>query len=241
MIQITCGDCMNLMAQYPDKYFDLAIVDPPYGLGEDGGDKRRRRKGENAVITFAKKHWDRSIPPKAYFDELNRVSKHRIIFGANYMTPYLSPSMGWIVWDKGIGGDFSDCELAYTSFRRALRKIYVHCRDDYNGRWHLKIHPCQKPVKLYRRILAEYAEPGWKILDTHLGSGSIAIACISLGFDLAGCEIDKDYYNAAVKRIKEYRAQPELFSLGAPSSEAPRVKDAGPGLFSGLETEEYLE
>ena len=109
-------DCMELMAQYPDKHFDLAIVDPPYGLGEDGGDKQRRRKGENAVIHFAKKSWDKRIPDKTYFDEMKRVAKNRIIFGANYMVEYLEPSMGWIVWDKGIGGDFSDCELVYTSF-----------------------------------------------------------------------------------------------------------------------------
>jgi site-specific DNA-methyltransferase (adenine-specific) len=100
--------------------------------------------------------------------------------------------MGWIVWDKGIGGDFSDCELAYTSFQRALRKICVHYQDDYNGKWHLKIHPTQKPVKLYKWILQNYAKSGWKILDTHLVRGSIAIACEELGFDLTACEIDRD-------------------------------------------------
>jgi site-specific DNA-methyltransferase (adenine-specific) len=198
------------MARYPDKHFDLAIVDPPYGIGEDGGDKHRRRKGEKPAVHFEKKNWDKSIPYKSYFHELERVSKNKIIFGANYMVEYLLPSMGWIVWDKGIGGDFSDCELLYTSFKRALRKIYVHCKDDYNGKWHLKIHPTQKPVNLYKKILLEYAKPGWTILDTHLGSGSIAIACHDLGFDLTACELEKDYYTAAVQRLKEYQAQQTL-------------------------------
>jgi site-specific DNA-methyltransferase (adenine-specific) len=115
--------------------------------------------------------------------------------------------MGWIVWDKGIGGYFSDCELAYTSFWRALRKIYVHYKDNYNGKWYLKIHPTQKPVKLYQWILQNYAKPGWKILDTHLGSGSIAIACENMGFDLTACEIDIDYYEAAMRWIREYQKQ----------------------------------
>jgi site-specific DNA-methyltransferase (adenine-specific) len=196
-----------MTARYPDKHFDLAIVDPPYGIGEDGGDKKRRRKGERQVVYLEKKSWDKSIPDKSYFDELKRVAKNIAIFGANYMVEHLSPSMGWIVWDKGIGGDFSDCELIYTSFWRALRKIYVPYKDDYNGKWYLRIHPTQKPVKLYKWILQNYAQPSWKILDTHLGSGSIAIACEELGFDLTACEIDQDYYNAAMERIREYQWQ----------------------------------
>jgi site-specific DNA-methyltransferase (adenine-specific) len=207
MLTITCEDCMDMMARYPDKYFDLAIVDPPYGIGEDGGDKQRRRKGEKQVVHLAKKSWDKSIPDKSYFDELKRVAKNIAIFGANYMVEHLSPSMGWIVWDKGIGGDFSDCELIYTSFWRALRKIYVPYQDDYNGKWHLKIHPTQKPVNLYKYILQNYAKPSWKILDTHLGSGSSAIACDELGFDLTASEIDRDYYDAATERIREYQRQ----------------------------------
>jgi site-specific DNA-methyltransferase (adenine-specific) len=151
------------------------------------------------------------MPDKSYFDELKRVSKNTAIFGANYMVEHLSPSMGWIVWDKGIGGDFSDCELVYTSFRRALRKIYVFYQDDYIGKWHLKIHPTQKPIKLYKWILQNYAKPGDRILDTHLGSGSIAIACIDSGCDLTGCDIDREYYEKASKRIAEYQSQKELF------------------------------
>ena len=238
MIQITNEDNMRLMARYPDKYFDLAIVDPPYGIGEDGGDKRRRRKGESAVITHVKKHWDKDIPAKTYFDEIERVAQNRIIFGANYMTEYIKPSMGWIVWDKGIGGDFSDCELIYTSFWRALRKIYVPYQDDYNGKWQFKIHPCQKPVKLYKWILNNYAKPGWKILDTHLGSGSIAIACHDLGYDLIACEIDTDYYNAAAERIAEYQKQKLLFDI---SEMIPKnnmlFKGLDPDLFNNVEGE----
>jgi site-specific DNA-methyltransferase (adenine-specific) len=212
-IQITNEDNMDLMARYPDKYFDLAIVDPPYGLGEDGGDKGRRRKGDKPVIHFEKKTWDKIIPDKSYFNELNRVSKNVAIFGANYMVKHLEPSMGWIVWDKGISGDFSDCELIYTSFNRALRKVYVHYMEDYNGKWHLKIHPCQKPIGIYKWILQNYAKPGWKILDTGTGSGSLAIACMDMGFDLTGCEKDKGYYDASMAWVREHQAQQELFAV----------------------------
>jgi site-specific DNA-methyltransferase (adenine-specific) len=216
MLTITCEDCMDMMARYPDKHFDLAIVDPPYGIGEDGGDKGRRRKGENQIVHLEKKSWDKAIPDKLYFEELKRVSKNQAIFGANYMTEYLPPSMGWIVWDKGIGGDFSDCELIYTSFWRALRKIYVPYRDDYNGKWYLKIHPCQKPINLYKWLLQNYAKPGWKILDTHGGSFSSAIACLELGFDLTACEIDRDYYNSGMERIREFQKQQRFdFEEGA--------------------------
>jgi site-specific DNA-methyltransferase (adenine-specific) len=202
-------DCMELMAAMPDKGIDLAIVDPPYGLGEDGGDKGRSRD-KTPVVKFEQKSWDKQIPDKKYFDELNRVSKDVAIFGANYMVEYLQPSMGWVVWDKGIAGDFSDCELIYTSFWRALRKVYVHYQDDYNGKWQLKIHPCQKPIKLYKWLLANYAKPGMKILDTHLGSGSIAVACNDMGFHLTASEIDADYFEAARRRIATAAAQGTL-------------------------------
>jgi site-specific DNA-methyltransferase (adenine-specific) len=213
--ELYLGDCMELMASLPDKSIDLAIADPPYGLGEDGGDKHRRRKGQNPAINFTKKTWDAKIPDKHYFDELKRVSKNRAVFGANYMVEHIEPSMGWIVWDKGMGGDFSDCELIYTSFWRALRKVYVHHKDDYNGKWQLKIHPCQKPIKLYKWILSNYAKPGMKILDTHLGSGSIAVACNDMGFSLAASEIDSEYFEAACKRIKAAAAQGAL-DFGGP-------------------------
>lgn len=187
------ADCMQIMQQYPDKYFDLAIVDPPYGIGEGGKDKNRRRKRETKRVAYKdSSKWDSRIPDAIYFKELVRVSKNQIIFGANYMVNHISPSMGWIVWDKGIAGDFSDCELAYSSFDRALKKVYIHYMSDYNGNWHLKMHPTQKPVALYEWLLMNYAKQGDKILDTHGGSMSHAIACHNLGFDLTIIEKEKD-------------------------------------------------
>ena len=208
--ELYLDDCMNIMRDKPDGFWDLAIVDPPYGIGEDGGDKRRRRKRETAVIHHAKKSWDKTIPDKNYFDEVRRVSKNQAVFGANYMVEHITPSMGWIVWDKGIGGDFSDCELIYTSFWRALRKVCVPYQDDYNGKWQLKIHPCQKPIKLYKWILSNYAKPGWKLLDTHMGSGSSVIAALDRGYEITAVEIDGDYFDAACERIRLFAAQGTL-------------------------------
>lgn len=202
------GDCMDYMVTIPDKYYDLAVVDPPYGIGEGGKDKRRRRKGEISRVKYNdSSEWDKSISERLYFDELYRVSKNQIIFGANYMVEYLKPSMGWIVWDKGNHADFSDCELLYTSFNRALRKTYVYYMSDYNGKWHLKIHPTQKPVKLYKWILRNYATEGNIILDTHGGSFSHAIACHDMGFNLTIIEKEKAYFNDAVNRLKIHQQQ----------------------------------
>jgi site-specific DNA-methyltransferase (adenine-specific) len=206
---ITNEDCMNLMARYEDNYFDLAIVDPPYGIGESGGDKKRNR-GYNRIVKHNEKKWDNSIPPKEYFSELFRVSKEQIIWGANYMVEHLPPSMGWIYWDKRIGGDFSDGELAFTSMKRALRAYsYSHVGDTKGG--HTRIHPTQKPVPLYEWLLKNYANEGDKILDTHLGSGSIAIACHNRKYDLTACELDKEYFDAAMKRIQQHKRQLQLF------------------------------
>ncbi|NDV68565.1 DNA methyltransferase [Dysgonomonas sp. 25] len=202
------GDCMDYMLALPDNTYDLAIVDPPYGIGEGGKDKNRRRKGEVSRVGYKdSSEWDKSIPDKSYFDELFRVSRNQIIFGANYMVEYLKPSMGWIVWDKGNHADFSDCELLYTSFNRALRKIYVYYMSDYNGKWHLKIHPTQKPIELYKWILGNYATKGDSILDTHGGSFSHAIACHDLDFDLTIIEKDKTYFNDAINRLKTHQQQ----------------------------------
>lgn len=211
-------DCMELMAQYPDNHFDLAIVDPPYGIdaGETfSGEKRKSGNGMAMKTAFEKKSWDSDIPKKEYFDELKRVSKNQIIWGANYMTTYLPPSMGWIVWDKDNGTTkFSDCELAYSSFDKALRKFKFMWNGMLQGDMNNKeqrIHPTQKPVKLYEWLLTNYAKSGDKILDTHLGSGSHAIACNNLGFELTACELDADYFEAACKRIKMESAQERLF------------------------------
>lgn len=222
-IQITNEDNMVLMARYPDNYFDLAIVDPPYGIGADKGqnkaaENRKKAKGKSKAGRGWKEYkttdWDNSIPNKEYFDELFRVSKNQIIWGGNYMTEYLPPRMCWLLWDKG-QRDFTlaDGELAWTSFNKALR-IFTMPRGNAlidankNGG---KIHPTQKPVKLYEWLLHNYAKDGDKILDTHLGSGSIAIACHNMGFDLTACELDKEYYDAAIKRLEQHKAQLTIF------------------------------
>jgi len=200
-------DNMELMAEYPDNYFDLAIVDPPYGIKYDGAKQTIGKNGGRKAHEF--KGWDSSIPKKEYFDELFRVSKNQIIWGANYMVEYLKPSMGWIVWRKDRGNfSSSDAELAYTSFNRALREYtknpLVLVREGGT------IHPTQKPVCLYKWLLHNYAKEGDKILDTHLGSGSIAIACHYRGFELVGCELDEEYYNQMLERFRKETAQLSL-------------------------------
>ena len=205
---ITNEDNMKLMARYPDNHFDLAIVDPPYGIGIDGQKKSAKGKKSDRK-EHIKKNWDESIPSKNYFDELFIVSTNQIIWGANYFVEHLTQSKkGWIVWDKAQHGlTMSDCELAYSSFDKPTR-IYTKNRVQLliEG----TIHPTQKPVTLYKWLLQNYANEGDKILDTHLGSGSIAIACHDLGFDLTACELDTDYYNAAIKRLTDHKKQLKL-------------------------------
>jgi site-specific DNA-methyltransferase (adenine-specific) len=212
MLTITNEDNMDLMARYPDKYFDLAIVDPPYGIGESGGDKKRTRKdkGYNKIVVHSKKCWDNERPNIEYFNELFRVSKNQVVWGGNYFADMFKPTMGWIFWDKRIGGDFSDGELAWTSFNKALRMFSYSYHGDTKG-GHTRIHPTQKPIALYKFVLNLYAKQGDKILDTHLGSGSIAIACHNYGFDLTACELDKEYFDAAIKRINNHTKQIKLF------------------------------
>jgi site-specific DNA-methyltransferase (adenine-specific) len=205
-ISVFNGDCMELMGRYPDGWFDLAIVDPPYGIGESGGKSRTRKKHKNKV-KHLKKCWDNEPPNKEYFDELFRVSKNQIIWGANYFTNYLPPSMGWIFWDKQIGGDFSDGELAFTSFNRALKMFTKWSGNNGVAR----IHPTQKPIDLYRWILDNYAKPDFKILDTHLGSGSHAIAAHYFGCELVASELDSEYYEASKKRFQLVTSQSKLF------------------------------
>ena len=215
MTNITNEDCMELMSRFPDNHFELAIVDPPYGIKESS------RKRENTVSSKWKnpkkkihntKEWDNEIPSANYFNELFRVSKNQIVWGANYMVEHLPPSMGWIFWDKKNGNsDFSDGEFAYTSFKKGSRQFEWLWSGFRKQEPETRIHPTQKPVKLYEWLLMNYAKEGDKILDTHLGSGSIAIACHNLGFDLTACEIDKDYFDAAMKRIEQHKAQQRLF------------------------------
>ena len=214
-------DCMAVMSRYPDNYFDLAIVDPPYGIDAAntfGGEKRKSGKGAAMKTAFSKKDWDFEIPEKPYFYELMRVSKNQIIWGANYMSHFLPPSMGWIVWDKDNGTTkFSDAELAFSSFDRALRIWKYTWNGMIQGDMKKKesrIHPTQKPVKLYEWLLTNYSKPEHKILDTHLGSGSHAIAAHYFGIsEFVVCELDEDYFQAAKERIGRETAQIDMFSF----------------------------
>ena len=228
MIEMLHADCMEYMAGLPDKAFELAIVDPPYGIGEDGGVFRDRKGGGHRVLK--KKNWDNKRPTREYFLELKRVSKNQIIWGANHLCDLFNANgQGWIYWDKMMGGDFSDGELAFSSFDTALRSFR------FCNKYHGKIHPTEKPPELYKWLLSRYAKPGDKILDTHGGSGSICIACHDLGYDLTWMELDKDYYEAAVARYKNHAAQATLFD----PAELTKATETTPELFSdGSEAEE---
>lgn len=207
-------DCMEGMKQFPDKYFELAIVDPPYGIGENGGKKREGPQSFSKGLkscNYAKKSWD-IRPSKEYFSELFRVSKNQIIWGGNYFINFLFSTPCFIVWDKKStdGSDFADCEIAWTSFNTAIRKFkYDWIGFGYlnNPQHERKIHPTQKPVALYEWLLQHYAKPGDKVLDTHVGSASSLIACYEMGFDYIGFELDPDYYKAANERLEAVRAQ----------------------------------
>ncbi len=198
-------DCVQGLKCFADNYFDLAIVDPPYGIGMDGGNV-----GYKGFNNFEKKDWDKEIPNAEYFTELFRVSKNQVIFGGNYFG--LPPTRCYLVWDKGEGfynRTYAECELAWTSFDANTRKIKYDplAKGDYKG----KIHPCQKPVTVYDWILQKYAKPNNLILDTHLGSGSSRIAANKGGFNFIGFEMDKEYYEKQEKRFKNFTAQQRLF------------------------------
>jgi site-specific DNA-methyltransferase (adenine-specific) len=215
-------DCMEGMKQYPDKYFDLAIVDPEYGIdianrvGSIG-----QKKGQGKITSYKKKGWDEHPAGAEYFIELFRVSKEQIIWGANYFTPHLPPAKGWIVWDKRqpLGVSFAMAELAFSSVSKSVKmfscsRAHIGNKVSNNaelGKVWAKIHPTQKPIVLYKWLLTNYANEGDKILDTHLGSGSSRIAAYQMGFDFTGFEIDPDYFAAQEKRFKEQTAQQSLF------------------------------
>jgi len=192
-IELLQGDCMDYMATLPDNAFELAIVDPPYGIGISSNPVRQAHK---------KKTWDNNIPSEAYFLEVMRVSANQIIWGGNYFD--LPPSQGFVIWDKKQPQDFSlaMCEYAWSSIQSPAKMFRYSVL--MGGE---KIHPTQKPVALYRWLLHNYAKQGDRILDTHLGSGSSAIACHGMGFDMVGIELDEDYYTASVKRFKQQTAQ----------------------------------
>ena len=207
MITATNEDNMLMMARYPDDYFDLAIVDPPYGI------KRNSLQMGNSVFNKDSKKWDNNAPKKDYFTELKRISKNQIIWGGNYFQnlPIYNPKLkrktdfikvDGIIWDKGetmYGRDFSECEIAFTNLKNGIFKM--------SPNQPLRIHPTQKPVKLYEWILMNYAKEGDKIVDTHRGSASLDIACHNLGFDLVTCELDTDYFNDGNKRLKQHQNQ----------------------------------
>ena len=210
---ITNEDNMELMARYPDNYFELAIVDPPYGIGADViqndlGGKKGFTKNAGKYKKYHSTNWDNEIPKKEYFNELFRVSKEQIIWGGNYFSDV--KLTGVIIWNKLGSGNFKDGEMAKTSINTF--KIFSMSRADaYINNGDNKIHPTQKPKELYKWLLDKYAKEGDKILDTHLGSGSIAIACHDYKFDLTACELDKEYFDKAMQRINNHMAQQKLF------------------------------
>ena len=206
MIELLNIDCMEYMAEQPDGAFDLAIVDPPYGI--DAGNMQMG-KGKNKQWGKSK-NWDKTPPPDDYFDEVRRVSKNQIIWGGNYFS--LPLTGGWLFWDKDRGKDisFADGELAWTSFLNVLKKAVIRY-DGFIGSDNTRIHPTQKPIRLYQWILNQYAKKDMKILDTHLGSGSSAIAAHYFGCDFVGTEIDADYYRAAKARFEAETCQVAMF------------------------------
>ena len=206
-------DCLEAMQQMPDNAFDLAIVDPPYGIGEDK--TKRPSRGRTGTVAHASKDWDSKPPKQEYFTELRRVSRNQIIWGANHFisrVPIDSPC--WVVWNKQTAGNTADCELALTSFKTAVRRFDFLWEGFWQGDMKHKearIHPTQKPVKLYKWLLKNYAKEGDKILDTHHGSGSNAIACLDMGFSITAYELDEDYFKAACERIDRAQQQGRLF------------------------------
>jgi site-specific DNA-methyltransferase (adenine-specific) len=221
-------DCMEYMKTVPDKYFEICIVDPPYGIGESRKVNSRSEyvKQKNGNILYVPhkykvKKWDDAIPDKKYFDELTRISKNQIIWGGNYFIEHLKNTRCFISWDKLNNHDnYADCELAWTSFNKNARVLkYMWDGNRYGfigeikgvGKKTIRIHPTQKPVALYRWLLQNYAKPGDKIIDTHSGSGSLACACHLEKFDFLAIEKDEDYFKASVERLKTLRSQLTLF------------------------------
>jgi site-specific DNA-methyltransferase (adenine-specific) len=224
--QIILADCMDIMKDIPDKYFELAIVDPPYGIGFDkenesmscgmridGTQKIDKSWSNPKPKNYKKSDWDKSIPDKTYFDELFRISQNQIIWGGNYFSEFLKPTGGWIVWDKKVPDkmSLSKCELAWESQYQSI-KIFRYLWAGYKKQKpEQRFHSTQKPIDLYRWILQNYANPGDKIIDTHSGSGSLACACHLEKFDFLAIEKDADYYKSSVERLETLRSQGTLF------------------------------
>ena len=215
-LNLKCCDCMELMAKYPDNHFDLAIVDPPYGIDADKKHRRfvkklQSKKSAGLSKDYGNQMWDSAIPNDEYFAELKRVSKRQIVWGANFF----NLQGGMLYWHKRVAmPSFSQGELAWLSWLNKIDFVDIAwngmLQNDMKNK-EVRIHPTQKPVQLYSWILQNYAKEGDKILDTHLGSGSIAIACHDLKYDLTGCEIDKDYFSSMLERVKIHQSQLSLF------------------------------
>lgn len=205
-IEVFNEDCMEVMKRYPDKHFELACVDPPYGININVSIGRRKGDKKSDYHKFAGS--DTKIPSAEYFQLLRLISLNQIVWGGNYMTEYLPASPCWLLWDKGFSEEvtFAQYEMAWTSFNSSAKKF------DKSPNQQNRQHPTQKPVALYKWLLKNYAKKGDKILDTHGGSMSLAIACYDMGFDLVCCELDTDYFNSAVKRFKKHIAQGSLFT-----------------------------
>lgn len=206
-LDLRLGDCMDLMRETPDNHFDLAIVDPPYGINwmeqvQNPNTGKNWKEWEN-------KEWDKTAPTAEYFSELKRVSRQQVVWGANYMDDALAPTSCWLIWDKMQEFSGATFEMAWTSFTSPAKAFRMSRVEAYANQQ--KVHPTQKPVKLYKWILSKYAEPGQRILDTHMGSGSIAIACHYFGAYLTATEIDEDYFKAACERIENETRQMDLF------------------------------
>jgi len=215
MINLYNKDCMQALKEFKDNQFNLAIVDPPYGIDIE---KSQKTYNKNNTISnggkwkdYETKNWDLETPNKDYFYELQRISKNQIVWGGNYFIEHLNNTKCFLVWDKIQRTYLSDGELAWTSFDKPMKVFRYSKIDAYVNDCDIKIHPTQKPIKLYEWLLMNYANKGDKILDTHLGSGSIAIACHNLGFDLEGYELDKEYFEAASKRLKQHQQQIRMF------------------------------
>jgi len=202
------GDCLEVMAQFENKEIDAVVTDPPYGIGEDGGDKKRRR-GYRPLVVHTKRQWDNHKPALKYFLQIFRISQKQAICGGNYFTKCLPETMGWIFWDKNIGGDFSDGELIFTSEKKALRIYRLNSFADLKG-GHWRQHPTQKPVRLMSFIL-DYIDGGKTILDPFMGRGTTGIACLQSGRKFIGIEQDAEYFDIACKRIEQAQRQANLF------------------------------
>jgi site-specific DNA-methyltransferase (adenine-specific) len=205
--EVYLEDCVNALKRYADNHFDLAIVDPPYGIDWMEQVKNPNR-GKNWK-QYENKDWDKSIPSAEYFEELMRVSKNQIVWGGNYMTEYLKPSSCWLIWDKMQEFSGAVFEMAWTSFTSPAKAFRMSRVEAYTNQ--TKIHPTQKPTKLYDWILSNYAKPNDLILDTHLGSGSSRIAAYKGGFNFVGFEIDQEYYEKQEKRFNDFKSQLRLF------------------------------